>query len=83
MGSLFIGNSLIASECRSARREGERIGIEKGKIIGIENGKKIGIEDGQRIKAFETARKLLRMGILSTEQIADATGLERAEIDKL
>ncbi|MDM8541894.1 Rpn family recombination-promoting nuclease/putative transposase [Desulfococcaceae bacterium HSG9] len=67
--------SIIASERRSARREGERIGIEKGKIIGI--------EDGQKIKAFETARKLLRMGILSTEQIADATGLERAEIDKL
>ena len=51
--------SIIGSERRSARREGERK------------------------KAVETAKKLLQMGILSTEQIADATGLERAEIDKL
>jgi predicted transposase/invertase (TIGR01784 family) len=67
--------SIIGSERRAARREGERIGIEKGKKIGIGNG--------QRIKAFETARKLLQMGVLSAEQIADATGLEPAEIGKL
>ena len=67
--------SIIGSERRSARREGERIGIEKGKKIGIENG--------QKIKAFETARKLLQMGVLSADQIADATGLEPAEINEL
>ena len=55
--------SIIGSERRAARREGEII--------------------GQRKKAIETARNLLKIGVLSANQIADATGLEPAEINKL
>ncbi len=60
-----------ASALGSARREGEQIGFEKG------------LEDGQRQNAIQTAKKLLKMGVLSTDQIADATGLELDEIEKL
>jgi len=87
--------SIIGSERRIARREGEKIGIEKGEKIGIEKGEKIGIEKGEKIgiekgekrgqrkKAIETARKLLKIGVLSSNQIADATGLDPVEIGKL
>ena len=65
----------------------ERIGIEKGERIGIEKGERIGIEKGERIginkKAQETARNLLSIGLLTNEQIAQATGLTLKEIQKL
>jgi predicted transposase/invertase (TIGR01784 family) len=42
---------------------------------GIEKGKKLGIE--------KTARNLLKLGVLSNEQIAEATGLALEDIAKL
>ncbi|MCP4110695.1 MAG: hypothetical protein GY749_35085 [Desulfobacteraceae bacterium] len=49
----------------------ERIGIEKGERIGIEKGKK------------ETAENLLSMGVLTNEQIVQATGLTLKDIQDL
>ena len=42
---------------------------------GIEQGKKLGIE--------KTARNLLKLGVLSNDQIAEATGLDLEDIAKL
>ena len=42
---------------------------------GIEKGTKLGIE--------KTARNLLKLGVLSNEQIAEATGLDLEDIAKL
>ena len=39
--------------------------------------------EGREEKARETARNLLDMGVLSHEQIAGATGLSLAEVEKL
>ncbi len=61
----------------------ERIGIEKGELIGIEKGERIGIEKGGRKKALETAMNLLSMGVLTSVQIAQATGLSEEEIKRL
>ncbi len=41
----------------------------------LRKGEQIGLEKGARNKAFNTAKKLIAIGILSVEQIADATGL--------
>jgi predicted transposase/invertase (TIGR01784 family) len=40
-------------------------------------------EDGKKTKARETAVKLLAMGLLATEQIAEATGLSIEEVQHL
>jgi len=45
-----------------------------------EKGEKIGIEKGEKKKAAETAKNLLSMGILTTEQVAQAAGLSAEEI---
>ena len=50
-----------------AKREGEQLGIEKGEQLGIE----------------KTARNLLKLGVLSDEQIAEVSGLAVDEIAKL
>ncbi|MEM8526536.1 MAG: Rpn family recombination-promoting nuclease/putative transposase [Bacteroidota bacterium] len=63
--------------------KGEKIGLEKGEKIGLEKGEKIGLEKGERRKAEETACYLKQMGVLTNEQIADATGLTVEKINAL
>ena len=53
-------------------------GIERGKT----EGKSLGLAEGSRQKALETAKNLLHFG-LSRENIAQATGLSRAEVEAL
>ena len=53
-------------------------GMQKGKLEGILEGKL----EGERIKAFETAKNLLRMG-LDVEKIAFATGLSLEDVASL
>ncbi|MBD0404598.1 hypothetical protein IC221_24540 [Flammeovirga sp. EKP202] len=47
-----------------------------------EKGRKEGIEIGANLKAIETAKKFLSMG-LSVEEVAEGTGLSIAEVEKL
>ena len=54
-------------------------GIRSAKEDGISIGEKRGEKRGRE----ETARNLLDMGVLSREQIAGATGLSLAEVEKL
>lgn len=53
----------------------EERGRQAGEKLGIEKGEKLGIE--------KTARNLLKLGVLSDEQIATATGLAVDEITRL
>jgi predicted transposase/invertase (TIGR01784 family) len=45
----------------------------------IDTAKEDGIEKGK----IETARNLLKMNVLSMEQISQATGLDRIDVQKL
>ena len=65
------------------RQAGEKLGIEKGEKLGIEKGEKLGIEKGEKLGIEKTARNLLKLGVLSDEQIATATGLAVDEITRL
>jgi len=62
-------------------------GIEKGLEKGLEKGRKEGLEkgrtEGEQKKAIKTAKNLLSMDVLTTEQIAQATGLSMKQIQKL
>jgi predicted transposase/invertase (TIGR01784 family) len=54
----------------------EKRGLEKGRQEGLEQGMK----KGEQEKALKTAKNLLSMGVLTPEQIAQATGLSMKEI---
>jgi predicted transposase/invertase (TIGR01784 family) len=58
-----------------AREEGLEEGLEKGREEGLEKGR----EEATR----ETARNLIQLGALSDAQIAQATGLTRAQVEAL
>ena len=50
---------------------------------GLEKGLEQGMKKGEQKKAVKTAKNLLSMGVLTPEQIAQATGLTTEEIRKL
>ena len=56
---------------------------EEKKMQYVTTAERIGIEKGERIRARKTAENLLTMGMLTREQIAQATGLTPDEIRKL
>ncbi|UTD12238.1 hypothetical protein HO345_04205 [Treponema denticola] len=60
------------------REESLRIGMQQG----IQQGIQQGFSDGAYQKAIETARNLFRLG-LSIENIAEATGLAKEEIESI
>ncbi|HDZ47076.1 hypothetical protein LCGC14_0154310 [marine sediment metagenome] len=71
LNSLVEDKDMLAENlenwAQQERQEGEKLGIEKGEKLGIE----------------KTARNLLKLGVLSDEQIAEATGLALDEVAKL
>ena len=50
---------------------------------GLEKGEKRGLEKGRKENAVKTAKNLLAMAVLPPDQIAQATGLDIEEIQKL
>ena len=70
-------------ERQAGIEKGTKLGIEQGTKLGIEQGKKLGIEQGTKLGIEKTARNLLKLGVLSNDQIAEATGLDLEDIAKL
>ena len=62
-------------------------GEAKGRAEGLAEGRAEGLAEGRaegdRKRQISTATSLKQMGILSVNQIADATGLSEEEINKL
>ncbi|MDR5886517.1 Rpn family recombination-promoting nuclease/putative transposase [Vreelandella janggokensis] len=79
LNSLVEDKDMLAENlenwAQQERQEGEKLGLVKGEKLGIEKGEKLGIE--------KTARNLLKLGVLSDEQIAEATGLALDEVVEL
>ena len=57
----------------------ERLGLEQGR----EEGLKKGLEQGRLETKRATARNLIKLGVLSDAQIAEATHLDIAEVAAL
>ena len=67
----------------AVQREEEReIALQEGIAQGKQEGEAKGFSEGSYQKALETAKNLLGMGLL-IKNIAQATGLTEAEIEKL
>ena len=64
---------------RNRRREGWEEGFEQGEKQGFDRGERSGLNRGKQ----EDARNMLAMGLGTHEQIAGATGLSLAEVEKL
>ena len=71
LNSLVEDKDMLAENlenwAQQERQEGEKLGIEKGEKLGVE----------------KTARNLLKLGVLSDEQIAEATGLALDDVAEL
>ena len=64
------------------RAEGLAEGREEGRTEGRQEGIQEGIQEGSHLKALETARNLIQMGLMD-EQIAQATGLSIDQVQSL
>ena len=73
--SLMEDKDMLAENLENWAQQERQAGIEKGTKLGIEQGTKLGIE--------KTARNLLKLGVLSNDQIAETTGLDLEDIAKL
>ena len=73
--SLMEDKDMLAENLENWAQQERQAGIEKGTKLGIEQGTKLGIE--------KTARNLLKLGVLSNEQIAEVTGLAIEDVSKL
>ncbi|MCI5125560.1 MAG: hypothetical protein D3925_14075 [Candidatus Electrothrix sp. AR5] len=72
-----------AYEKYQVNRASEKDMIESAYDEGIEKGIEKGVEKGVEKGKVEVAINMLRMGLLTVEQIAEATGLSEDEIRKL
>ena len=70
---------LRKAEFEAGFTEGEKQGHETG----FAEGEKQGMERGTLLNSIETARRMLRSGKFSPEEIADISGLPIEEIEKL
>ena len=81
---------LINTIERDARNDGWKAGVAhglaEGKSLGLAEGKSLGLAEGEvrgfRQAKVETAKNLLQFG-LSIENIAQVTGLSKAEVEAL
>jgi predicted transposase/invertase (TIGR01784 family) len=67
---------------REGFQKGLEEGMEKGLEKGLEKGMEKGLEKGMEKKSTEVAKNLLKMN-LSIDMTAEATGLSRAQIERL
>ncbi len=82
---------LRKAEFEAGFTEGEKQGHEtgfaegekQGHDAGFAEGEKQGMERGTLLNSIETARRMLRSGKFSPEEIADISGLPIEEIEKL
>jgi len=64
-------------------QEGLEQGLEQGLEKGLEQGLEKGLEKGRQEKAEQTALNLLKIGVLTKEQIAEVTGLSLDRVESL
>ena len=70
------------TEISVAREQGLAQGLKKGEAVGLKKGEAVGLKKGAAQEKREIAKNLKALN-LTKEQIAEATGLSAAEIEKL
>ena len=70
------------TEISVAREQGLAQGRSEGEAVGLKKGEAVGLKKGATQEKREIAKNLKALN-LTKEQIAEATGLSAAEIEKL
>ena len=87
LNSLVEDKDMLAENLQNwaqqERQEGEKLGLVKGEKLGLVKGEKLGLVKGEKLGIEKTARNLLKLGVLSDEQIAEATGWALEDVAKL
>ena len=73
----------IAEGRKAGLAEGKKQGLEEGKQQGLEEGKQQGLTEGKTQKAVEAAKNLLKLKLLTPEQIAQAEDLPLETVHEL
>ena len=83
---MLIAEYDYATDIAVQRAEERKIAYTEGKSLGLAEGKSLELAEGEargsRQAKFETAKNLLHLE-LSRENIAQATGLTKAEVEAL
>ena len=69
----------IMKELKEAKSEAKKIGIAEGEKLGIEKGEKLGIAKA----LLESAKRMIKKGIYSLEEIAENLYLPLNEVQTL
>ena len=75
LNSLVEDKDMLAENLQNWAQHERQVGLQEGEKLGLVKGEKLGIE--------KTARNLLKLGVLSDEQIAEATGWALEDVAKL
>ena len=74
---------LWKDQIREWKDEAREDGLAEGRAEGMEEGKVIGLKEGAKNKAIEATKNLLKMNLLTVEQIAAAEQLSIEEVIKI
>lgn len=74
---------VLEEEKEKVRRVAWKEGLTEGRAEGRAEGLNLGRAEGIHSNAIENAKNLIKMKVLSNEQIAQATGLSVEEVQKL
>lgn len=76
-------NAIKEAITKESMEKGLKNGLKKGLKQGLKQGLQEGLQKGRSEKALETAENLIRMNVLTTEQIAQATNLSFEKVQEI
>ena len=75
--------NLVKDAKKNIQWKRQYMDLEREKLYAYDNGIEKGLEEGAKKKAIEAAKNLLRMNVITAEQIAAATGISIEEVTVL
>ena len=78
-----IKEAITKESMEKGLKNGLKKGLKQGLKQGIQQGLQEGLQKGRSEKALETAENLIRMNVLTTEQIAQATNLSFEKVQEI
>ena len=75
--------NLVKDAKKNIQWKRQYMDLEREKLYAYDNGIEEGLEKGAKKKAIEAAKNLLRMNVITDEQIAAATGISIEEVTVL
>lgn len=75
--------NLVSDAKKNLQWKRQYMDLEREKLYAYDDGLEKGLEEGAKKKALEASKNLLKMNVLTVEQIAEAEGLSVEEVTAL